>query len=467
MLDNTLFANERDYASTFYGAENTQYLSSYALGYLPTDDPYGDTSYSGEGAYIPEVAVGRLVEKPAEIDGQIDQYIARQGAIDPSTALVTGYDFLSDGATAISNGLKANVANPKELINDIWSKTDVLAAMFPTSNPPAIDSINAHYDHYRSLPADQNAAGTESILFTTSDLQATPGRLVITIGCHSGTPVSDLLVAAGLRPDWDQSYAAKGAIGFIAQHTFGLGETAGVAYSEKLHALLAERLDGALTVGQALVYAKQEYSSMPLTGGYDVKVIDGSGLYGLPMYRVGTGALTPPPAPLPLGTDAATGLQAATFNLSPSFTLVTASTGRYYTNGGNASFQNRRPIEPFTKLDVTQSGFIAHGALLTAAVSNDLANFNAAFSRAIEDRAAFSPELVGDATSPTRLQSIATFSTPTGLQQRLVISTGQFLADGVPDALGIGTQRLFSSFGGIVLYDLEPRRTSARRPSAR
>ena len=59
---------------------------------------------------------------------------------------------------------------------------------------------------------------------------------------------------------------------------------------------------------------------------------------------------------------------------------------------------------------------------------------------------------MGDATSPTRLQSIATFSTPTGRQQRLVISTGQYLADGVPDPQGIGTQRLFSALGGVVLY---------------
>ena len=59
---------------------------------------------------------------------------------------------------------------------------------------------------------------------------------------------------------------------------------------------------------------------------------------------------------------------------------------------------------------------------------------------------------MGDATSPTRLQSIATFSTPTGRQQRLVISTGQFLADGVPDPQGIGTQRLFTALGGVVLY---------------
>ena len=39
--------------------------------------------------------------------------------------------------------------------------------MFPATNPPMIDSINAHYDHHRALPADQNAAQTESILFET------------------------------------------------------------------------------------------------------------------------------------------------------------------------------------------------------------------------------------------------------------------------------------------------------------
>ena len=342
VLDNTFYANEREYASTFFGAENTQYLSSFALGYLPTDDPYGDTSYSGVGAYIPEVAVGRLVETHDEIMGQLDQYTRPtvNGAIDPATGLVTGYDFLSDGANAVSDALNATVAAPTELINEVWTTDNLLAAMFPATNAPQIDAVNAHYDHYRALPADQNAAGTEDDLFTTAKLQPTPGRLVITIGCHSGTPVSDFLVAAGLAPDWSQTYSAKGAIGYVAQSTFGLGETAGVAYSEKLQQLLAERLDGSLTVGQALVFAKQEYSSMPLTGGYDVKVMNGSGLYGLPMYRVGTGAATPPPLPLPLHPDAATGLNAAT--LQPVAVVHPGGRG----DGGRLLHERRQRVVP-------------------------------------------------------------------------------------------------------------------------
>src|SRR4029077_5764541 len=60
--DNTAYANERGYASTFFGASNNQYLSTYGLGFLPTDDALGDVNYSGQGPYVPELAVGRLVE---------------------------------------------------------------------------------------------------------------------------------------------------------------------------------------------------------------------------------------------------------------------------------------------------------------------------------------------------------------------------------------------------------------------
>ncbi len=49
VLDNSAYANERGYASTFFGATNNQYLSTYGLGFLPTDDPLGDVNYSGQG----------------------------------------------------------------------------------------------------------------------------------------------------------------------------------------------------------------------------------------------------------------------------------------------------------------------------------------------------------------------------------------------------------------------------------
>ena len=74
--------------------------------------------------------------------------------------------------------------------------------MFPASNPPTIDSINAHYDHFRALPADENAAHRETILFTTADLagRSTSGRVIFTMGCHSALPVSDFVFGNVLKP---------------------------------------------------------------------------------------------------------------------------------------------------------------------------------------------------------------------------------------------------------------------------
>ncbi len=291
ILDNTSYANEREYASTFIGTLNNQYLSTYALGLLPTDDPLADVNYPGQGPYVPELALGRLVETPAQIISQVDQYVTRNGAIAPTRALTTGYDFLKDGATQISTRLKAKVgaANATELINDTWSKTDLLGAMFPTSNEPHIVSLNAHYDHFRSLPADEDAANRETILFTTADLltRSTSGRVVFTMGCHSALPVSDFVVGDVLKPDWAQAYAQTGAVVYMGNTGFGLGDTAAVLYSEKLNVLFAERLDGSMTVGQALAFAKQEYAATPTLSGYHLKVIDQASMMGLPMYRSG------------------------------------------------------------------------------------------------------------------------------------------------------------------------------------
>ncbi len=92
--------------------------------------------------------------------------------------------------------------------------------------------------------------------------------------------------------------------------------------------------------------------------------------------------------------------------------------------------------------------------MITGLTSVDETGFDAAFSRVVDDLSAFHPELVGDVTFPTKLQSIATVATPTGTRQRLGLFTGQFRSDGNPDALGIGTQRRFTSLSGNILYAL-------------
>ena len=184
------------------------------------------------------------------------------------------------------------------------------------------------------------------------------------MGCHSALPVSDFVVGDVLKPDWAQAYAQTGAVVYMGNTGFGLGDTAAVLYSEKLNVLFAERLDGTMTVGQALAFAKQEYAATPTLSGYHLKVIDQASMMGLPMYRVGTGSGPPPPNPAITSTDTATGLPTASFSVSPSFTRVNAPIGDYYVTD-DAFAENRRPIEPTTKLDITQPGLVAHGALVT------------------------------------------------------------------------------------------------------
>jgi len=474
IIDNTSFANEHGYATTFFGSNNNEYLSTYGLGFLPSDDSYGDKDYTGSGPYVPELAVSRLVETPDDIVAQVDRYISRNGAVAPTRSVVAGYDFLKDSSQAIATSLRSDLGSTSAqttLINDTWSKSELLTALFPGTTAPEIDSINAHFDHHRSLPANENASGTQSILFTTADIApgAVAGRIGFSMGCHSGVAVADSVVAAGLALDWPRTWTGNSVTGagagldWMGNTGFGLGDTAAVAYSERLNSLFAQRLDGTLTVGQALVFAKQEYAAIPTITGYDLKVINESELYGLPMYRLGSGATATPPAPLPTSIDPATGLTATTFSLAPTFTKVTTPIGSYYTIGGSASFVDRRPIEPTTNLDVTEPNLVAHGAIVTAATSTEETNFDVAFSHVVDDLTGLAPELVGDAIFPSKLQSIVTLNTPAGQRQRLGLYAGQFRSGSVT-APGIGIQRRFTSLAGTVLYTA-PTNTDFSPPS--
>ncbi len=271
------------------------------------------------------------------------------------------------------------------------------------------------------------------------------------MGCHSALPVSDFVFGNVLKNDWAQAYAQIGAVVYMGNTGYGLGDTAAALYSEKLNILFADRLDGSMTVGQALAFAKQEYAATPTHSGYHLKVIDQATLMGLPMYRIGTGTTAPPPTPAITTTDSATGLPTSPFNVSPSFTRVTTAFGDYFRSDDSFA-ENRRPIEPTAKLDVTQPGLVAHGALLTGLTSTDESDFDAAFSRVVDDLSGFTPELVGDVSYPTKLQSIATILTPNGPRQRLALFTGQFQSDGTAEAEGIGTQRRFTALSGNVFF---------------
>src|SRR5207249_4404165 len=184
---------------------------------------------------------------------------------------------------------------------------------------------------------------------------------------------------------------------------------------------------------------------------YDAKVINESTLYGLPMWRIGSGTPPVPLSPNPTFTDPSTGKPAQALSFSPSFTRNDTAYGTYFTVNGESVAESRRPIEPSTTTDVTEPNLLAHSFLITSLASSD-ESIDAAFSRPVNDSPTSEPELVGLVNYPTKLQAIRTIATPNGRRQRLVLTVGQYFSDGVPDAKGAGTQRKFTSVGGRVLY---------------
>src|SRR5207247_3594934 len=99
------------------------------------------------------------------------------------------------------------------------------------------------------------------------------------MGCHAGYSVSDVVIGQGepRRLDWAQVYGSQGAVS-AGNTGFGYGDTATVAYSERLMVQLAKRMDGSLTAGSALLYALNDYAGSVggVLGAFAEKVLSGA-----------------------------------------------------------------------------------------------------------------------------------------------------------------------------------------------
>jgi CSLREA domain-containing protein len=447
--DLTVLANEKHYAATFAG--NALY-GTLATSHFLSDDPYGDVDpipWLDRYLYVPELGVGRLVETPDQIVAQLDRFRhpTVDGMLDPATAFVSGYDFLSDGAHAVEANLAGYTVT--SLINETWDDSALIAGLASAD----VLSPNAHYDHYRALPADQSAAGTETELVTVGDVPtAIDDGVVFTMGCHGGLNVADTAAGGAEAADWAQAYAGTGAV-FVANSGYGYGDTASVALSERLMADFAANLDGTFTAGRALAFAKQAYfADLGLHGVYDEKALQQAVFYGLPMYSIGNGSLPAPPAEPDTETDPVTGLIAAAFvDEQPDFDEVFTDSGTYYAIDGETQGIHYRPIQPRTDIDVTADGLVAMGAVFTVLTSSDVALDDPVFLRPTIDYAPAEPEVsTEDVIFPTTFQTIATYNAPAATdpyeqRQQLNVIPGQYLGS-------LEIQRLFTSFDTLVYY---------------
>ena len=177
------------------------------------------------------------------------------------------------------------------------------------------------------------------------------------------------------KADWAQGVASRG--GVLAANTgFGYGDSEAVAYSERLMADFAANLDGQMTVGQALMFAKQSSVHLPMAV-VDAKVMQEATFYGLPMYRLGAGGLSAPAvlptAPTTGTTESATGHCRPRPSREPEHSLRSPAAAARGTacRQGSSPVQAPlaipgRPLQPETSDSYAKptNGQVAHGVVV-------------------------------------------------------------------------------------------------------
>jgi hypothetical protein len=192
LRDEAKVANERNYSNL---SGNQRLSLSQFHRYMLSDDYYAGLlplPWRGRELYLPQLAVGRLVETPAEIAFYIDNFLANP-VLEPQDALVTGYEFLLDQAGVISATLDSyGVAPIQTLINDDWTADDFRTLLFTRTVAHNLISLNSHFQHNLFFPNNpENVYATEIMATTTYT-----ASLIFSVGCHSGLNVAD----PGLSP---------------------------------------------------------------------------------------------------------------------------------------------------------------------------------------------------------------------------------------------------------------------------
>jgi hypothetical protein len=338
--DETVIANEADYAQQLGASVLNQAKPLYGslfYRFVQTDNFYADrkpTPWRGRALFLPDLAIGRLVENPRDILRYLDGYITTNSYTirgdlaytgpNPAhyaSALVTGYDFTTDQAKAIGGlyqqyGFKLNgdpsaepVLNGK-LVNDTWDVNDLNNQWFSGQLPQLtssyngihtnyeLSSINGHFTHYEAIPANAANGALSAARLLTPTAVLTPTSffrdsnpnygdsptLTYSIGCHSGLSVVDGDIAPGAAAS---GYSADFPSAFVKQNGnwigntgFGYGDSDLIGYSERLALLFTKAIGrrvlnglGAYagpTIGESLARAKREYIKNSGPGAFSV-----------------------------------------------------------------------------------------------------------------------------------------------------------------------------------------------------
>ena len=118
------------------------------------------------------------------------------------SAATSGDSFFADGAEKASAALAQQLGlatTSQTVLTGAWNHQDLLDDFFQKSRVPDVGAIWAHYSHWLAQPATLPTPLTLADLATTADIDPAHysynGRLIFTVGCHSGLNLPDTLAA--------------------------------------------------------------------------------------------------------------------------------------------------------------------------------------------------------------------------------------------------------------------------------
>lgn len=430
--------------------------SALAADQILTDDFYADhtptfpTSSFWDDRhpmYLPDLALGRLVETPEEIGSVIKTFLSHDGEITLEPGIIGTYKGLTDDLgeaqcrALYADGLTVSCTQSGTVFRN-W-----------VLNPFSNSMWTAFHSNHRSL----GPVSATDILNRTqySDLQ-----LLISIGCHAGlsAPADP---KAFSDPNLVQTWLSQGGT-VIAPTAYAYASIIGIGYTEDLATELTHQLliTSTQEIGPALVKAKQTYYATHSWFDYtDEKVLLPIDLYGLPMLRV----ITPDTeqtalsesqiADVPVQTTPSTNTSALLYTFSNlTVTQYITDVGTYFAHEDNVIAQDGVPVQPYKEVPLPDilEGRTAHGVLLHSATYTDISPFDPLIAQSW---------VIGTPAIPLNAEPSAVLR---GWDRALPHSLGQFkgittTVSSLNLILGLyngdtGTERLFSDMTIEVLY---------------
>lgn len=312
-----------------------------------TDDFYADyalspcASCANPEHFVPDLGVGRLIERPEQIVSQIDTFLA-QHQVQLRTGAVTGYDFMQDVAnkqclTMQADGVETDCAlignswTQSAFENTVLNKTHDVIAIGNHANPNGFSTPGGGFVHASKF-ADAAADFSR--------------KLIYSMGCHSGQNIASDI-------DLPEALTGKNA-DYIGNTGYGWGGN-GIVWAEDLMLKLTRQIvmNTSSTPGQALKRAKRQYYLEAASFSVlDEKTVLESTLYGLPMYEMISLSATAPQPDTPVSLDAAplpgsAGLYREHRVYSwPMPAPVVSDTGIFYAINGAVTSEADKPVLP-------------------------------------------------------------------------------------------------------------------------